>query len=127
MKFMNFEKMVLIISSISFVIGIFILLYFTYISQTPKFIPSTINEDFIGRKISITGKIINVVKREKVNYITISDDIKNFTITVFPDVFRIIENRISIGKKIEVTGILSVYRGNLQIILQNPENLKILE
>lgn len=124
---MNFETRMLIISSISFIIFLLLLIHYTYISEVPKLFPSNISEEYLGRKISITGKIVNIIEREKVNYIIVSDGMQNFTITIFPNVFEEIKNKVSIGKNIEVIGILSTYKNNLQIILQNSLNLKIIE
>ncbi|MEM0243017.1 MAG: hypothetical protein QXP52_00380 [Candidatus Aenigmatarchaeota archaeon] len=103
-----------------------ILLYFSYIQIPIELTPSKISEDFLGRKIRVSGSVVEIIKKEKVNYIIISDGIKNFTITIFPNVFKFIENKIYKDAKIEVIGILSVYRENLQIILQNPKNIKII-
>ncbi|MEM0476035.1 MAG: OB-fold nucleic acid binding domain-containing protein [Candidatus Aenigmatarchaeota archaeon] len=124
---MNFEISVLMFSFISFIIGISLLLYFLYLYEPKELKPSEISEEYLGRRISVTGKIIDIIKRERVNYVIISDEIKNFTITIFPDVFKLIEDKIEIEKTVKITGILSSYRGNLQIILQSQNNIKIIK
>lgn len=123
---MNFEIFVLMFSFISFIIGISILLYFLYLYEPKELKPSEISEEYLGARISVTGKIIDIIKRERVNYVIITDEIKNFTITIFPDIFKLIEDKIEIGKTVKITGILSSYRGNLQIILQSQNNIKII-
>lgn len=123
---MNFENFVLMFSFISFIIGISLLLYFLYLYEPKELKPSEISEEYLGTRISVTGKIIDIIKREKVNYVIITDEIKNFTITIFPDVFKLIEDKIEIEKTVKITGILSSYRGNLQIILQSQNNIKII-
>lgn len=122
---MNFDIFIFFISLISFIFGILLLLYYAYLSQPIRLTPSNITEDFLGKRISISGKIIEVIKKEKVNYVIITDNIKNFTITIFPDVFKEIEEEINIGNKVEIKGILSIYKGRFQIILQNPNNIII--
>jgi len=123
------EKFLFLSSLISFIFGFLLLIYLSYSLNPQKLTPSQINENFLGNKVILTGKVVEIVKREKVNYIIVSDGNKNFTIVVFPNVFQKIGNEIenSIQKYIEVTGIVTSYKGNLQIILQNPDNLRILE
>ncbi|MEM5824627.1 MAG: OB-fold nucleic acid binding domain-containing protein [Candidatus Aenigmatarchaeota archaeon] len=123
---MNFEIFVLMFSFISFIIGISLLLYFLYLYEPKELKLSEISEEYLGTRISVTGKIIDIIKRERVNYVIITDEIKNFTITIFPDIFKLIEDKIEIGKTVKITGILSSYRGNLQIILQSQNNIKII-
>lgn len=126
---MKLEKLLLLSSLISFIFGFSLLIYLSYSLNPQRLTPSQINENFLGNKVTVTGKVVEIMKSEKVNYIIISDEHKNFTIVVFPNVFEKIKNEIeeSRQKSIEVTGIISSYKGNLQIILQNPDNLKILE
>jgi len=126
---MKLEKFLLLSSLISFIFGFSLLIYLSYSLNPQRLTPSQINENFLGNKVTVTGKVVEIMKSEKVNYIIISDEHKNFTIVVFPNVFEKIKNEIeeSRQKSIEVTGIISSYKGNLQIILQNPDNLKILE
>ena len=126
---MKFENFLLLSSLISFVFGFSLLVYLSYYLTPPKLTPSQINENFLGNKVIVTGKVVEIIKREKVNYIIVSDEHKNFTVVVFPNVFEKIRDKIEIskGKFIEVIGIVTSYKGNLQIILQNPDNLKILE
>ncbi|MEM5832593.1 MAG: OB-fold nucleic acid binding domain-containing protein [Candidatus Aenigmatarchaeota archaeon] len=123
---MNFEIFVLMFSFISFIIGISLLLYFLYLYEPKELKLSEISEEYLGTRISVTGKIIDIIKRERVNYVIITDEIKNFTITIFPDIFKLIEDKIEIGKTVKITGTLSSYRGNLQIILQSQNNIKII-
>lgn len=122
---MNFENAILLFSSISFLFGFLLLIYIAYFLKLPELSVSNITANFLGQKISVRGKIINIIEREKVNYITISDNYKNLTIVIFPSVYKEIKNSIKINQSIKVIGILSEYKGNLQIILQNPKNLII--
>jgi len=126
---MKLEKFLFLSSLISFIFGFSLLIYLSYSLNPQRLTPSQINENFLGNKVTVTGKVVEIMKKEKINYIIISDEHKNFTIVVFPNVFEKIKNEIeeSRQKSIEVTGIISSYKGNLQIILQNPDNLKILE
>jgi len=126
---MKLEKLLLLSSFISFIFGFSLLVYLSYSLNPQKLTPSQINENFLGNKVIVTGKVIEIVKKEKVNYIIVSDENKNFTIVVFPNVFQKIKDKLEYSKQktIEVIGILTSYKGNLQIILQNPDNLKVLE
>jgi len=126
---MKLEKLLFLSSLISFIFGFSLLIYLSYSLNPQKLTPSQINENFLGNKVIVTGKLVEIVKKEKINYIIISDENKNFTIVVFPNVFEKIKDKLEYSqqKTIEVSGILTSYKGNLQIILQNPDNLKIVE
>ncbi|MEM5828017.1 MAG: OB-fold nucleic acid binding domain-containing protein [Candidatus Aenigmatarchaeota archaeon] len=124
---MDFEKIVLIFSSISFALGFLLLIYVAYFLSFPELSVSNVTSDFLGERISVKGKVINIVERDRVNYIILSDGQKNLTIVIFPNVYKEVKNDIKINQSVKVVGILSEYKGNLQIILQNPKNLIIEE
>ncbi|MFH7903878.1 MAG: OB-fold nucleic acid binding domain-containing protein [Candidatus Aenigmatarchaeota archaeon] len=122
---MDFEKTVLTFSSISFALGFLLLIYVAYFLNLPELSVSNVTSNFLGEKISVKGKVANIVERDKVSYIILSDGQKNLTIVIFPSVYKEVKNDIKINHTIKVIGILSEYKGNLQIILQNSKNLII--
>ncbi len=87
-------------------------------------------KNYIGESVTVSGKIVAVVKRPKVNYLNFGNNYPNqtFTAVIFPDdadefgdlnEFR--------GKEVEVSGVISLYKGKPQIILTSQKQIKIID
>lgn len=130
MKKPNLLIVVCVIFSLT---GLF-LIYIAAINIEPKQLKiSEINFEFVGRAVSTKGYIN--YKNSHPNghiFLTLSDDGSNIQVPLFAGfVSALTENGFDIndlrkGSKIAVEGLVSEYRGELQIIPRKPSDVKIL-
>ena len=100
-------------------IGTFILLFLSYISE-PKLIEiKTINKAMLDNFVKIYGKIIDIDNKESIKIIKVEDNSGSIDVIVFE------KNIINIGKGMnaEIIGKVSEYQGKMQI---NAEKIKEL-
>jgi len=143
-KFLNDNKELVIIIIISFIIGGF-LYYSHYRRQDLSYghtnlnNPIQIGEDkcisydqagnFIGQKKCIYGKVINVYTSKKgTTFFDFCQDYKNcpFSAVIFKsDAAKFSNLEKYQGRIIEVTGLVKTYQGRPEIIINEPEQIKI--
>jgi len=93
-----------------------------------KISPSQASE-YIGKYVTVYGFVADVAVREKVAYLNFDKKYPEnpFTGTIFASDFNKFENIEDFKNKyIEVKGKISEYRGKPQIIINNPEQVKII-
>ena len=127
------KNFLLILSLSTSVIGI-ILIYFASINIEPKNIAiSDITSDLEGRTVSISGRITE--KREHENghlFLTIADNKTKIQVPLFSDFMNslnqigITENDFDLNDEVYVKGTVEVYKGKLQIIPRNLNDIKVL-
>ncbi|MBI4009597.1 MAG: OB-fold nucleic acid binding domain-containing protein [Candidatus Aenigmarchaeota archaeon] len=124
---------ILLISLASSVIGL-ALIYIATIQIEPKSILiSDITADMEGRKILVEGHLAEKRKHEDGHlFLTVSDNNSKIQVPLFSDFMKelaqigITENDFHVGDKIAVKGIVENYKGSLQIIPKNLNDVKIL-
>ena len=103
-------------------------------SITPREVKiKEINKGMIDEKITVTGFVEDIKKSKtgRASFITLNDGTGRITIVIFESVKNEIE-RSNLNmemlkyKKIKITGRVSEYKGSMEIILEEPQNLKIL-
>ena len=132
MVFMEDEKIFKIVIFIALVglIGMII----SAGSITPREIKiKEINRGMIDEKVTVTG-LVDEIKNSrtgKASFITLNDGTGKITIVIFQSVKNEIErSNLPIEmlkyRKIKITGKITEYKGSMEIILEEPQNLKIL-
>lgn len=124
---------VLLASLTSSLIGL-ALIYIAAINIGPqKMSISDITADMEGRKILVEGYLAGKRKHEDGHaFLTISDNNSKIQVPLFSDFMEelnkigITENDFHLKDRIAVEGILENYKGNLQIIPKNLNDVKIL-
>ncbi|BDH79865.1 hypothetical protein MTTB_12440 [Methanothermobacter tenebrarum] len=132
MVFMEDEKIFKIVIFIALVglIGMII----SAGSITPREIKiKEINRGMIDEKVTVTGLVeeIKNSRTGKASFITLNDGTGKITIVIFQSVKNEIErSNLPIEmlkyRKIKITGKITEYKGSMEIILEEPQNLKIL-
>ncbi len=127
------KNFLMILSLFTSVVGL-VLIYIAALNIEPQKIAiSDITGDMEGRRIITTGYIIEKRKHEDGHlFLTISDNKTRMQVPLFSD-FMSSLNQIGItaddfhlNDKISVRGILENYKGKLQIIPKNLNDVKIL-
>ena len=83
----------------------------------------------INESGTVKGYIADVAIREKVAYLNFDDKYpkNNFSAVIFKDKFSLFGDLLKFrNKKAEVSGKITIYVGKAQIILESPEQIKIV-
>ena len=86
--------------------------------------------DYNGKVVTVKGFVADVYKSEKVAYLNFVKKYPDnpFTAVIFASKFSEFENIYDYKmKNVEVTGRVSFYRGRPQIILNDPNQIKIVD
>lgn len=127
------KNYVLLTSLMSSVVGL-VLIYIATSSIEPNEIPiSDITADMEGRKVLVIGHLADKRTHEDGHlFLTISDNNSKIQVPLFSDFMKQL-NKIGItgddfheGDKVSVSGILENYKGRLQIMPKNLNDIKIL-
>ncbi|MEM5794545.1 MAG: OB-fold nucleic acid binding domain-containing protein [Candidatus Aenigmatarchaeota archaeon] len=109
-----------------------ILIYFSALSIQPQEVKiSEITFEFVGKSVRTSGKIIYANSHPSGHlFLTITDGKKKLQVPLFSSFMeklkeRIGEEELKEGKIISVTGIVSEYKGELQIIPRKVEDIKV--
>lgn len=84
--------------------------------------------DYNGKTVTVKGFVADVYKSEKVAYLNFVEKFPNnpFTAVIFARQFEDFPDIGKYrGKDVEVTGRVSIYKGKPQIIINNPNQLKL--
>lgn len=87
-------------------------------------------KDHIGRVVTVKGFVADVYKTEKVAYLNFVEKFPDnpFSGVIFANKFKDFgDMNIYEGKNVELTGRITVYKEKPQIILDNPEQVKIIQ
>lgn len=131
---MRLSKNLLMILSLFISIVGLVLIYIAAINIEPEKIAiSDITGDMEGRKIIIAGYLVEKRKHEDGHvFLTISDNKTRMQVPLFSDFMSslnqigIIADDFHLNDKISVRGTLENYKGRLQIVPKNLNDVKIL-
>lgn len=85
---------------------------------------------YIGKTLTVEGYITDVVTRPKVNYLNFDNKFPKhtFTVVIFPkDAENFGDINTYKNKTVQAKGKIELYRGKPQIIVNSPEQLKIVK
>ena len=127
------ENHLILASLLASLIGL-ALIYVATINIEPQEIAiSDITADMEGRKLSVTGHLVEKKRHEAGHlFLTISDDNAKIQVPLFSDFMKslsgagINEADFHLKDKISVRGIVENYKGKLQIIPKSLNDVKIL-
>lgn len=120
-------------SLLSSIIGL-VLIYIATINIEPQTIAiSDITADMEGRKLVVIGQISEKRKHEDGHlFLTLSDNTSKIQVPLFADLMKeldklgITEDDFHIKGNISVKGVIENYKGRLQILPRNLNDVKIL-
>ena len=110
------------------------LIYVAAINIKPKFVElSEVNYEMIGRSVTTTGYITYVRRHPSGHvFLTISKGNSKVQVPLFAGFLKSLEKYgidskdFKKGKKLEISGLVSEYRGMLQIIPRKPEDVRLI-
>jgi len=112
-------------------LGLF-LIYFSALKIQPQEVSlSEINFEFLGRTVKTSGKIVYKNSHPSGHvFLTISDGKKKLQVPLFSSFMEklsetINEDELKEGRRITVTGTVSEYKGELQVIPRKVEDIKV--
>jgi DNA/RNA endonuclease YhcR with UshA esterase domain len=125
-------NLILIICLLCSIVGIF-LIYFFAKSTSPSTIKlSDIDFDMIGRVVSSEGKIVSRNVHEAGHlFLVIEDEGKRIQVPIFASLMNKLNEAglsakdFAIGKRLSITGLVSEYREQIQIVPRKVEDIRI--
>ena len=109
-----------------------VLIYFSSLNIQPQELKlSEINFEFVGRTVKTSGKIVYANSHPSGHlFLTISDGKKKLQVPLFSGFMeklseRINKSELKEGRVITVTGIVSEYKGELQVIPRKVEDVEV--
>jgi len=123
------KNLLIIICIVSSLLGL-LLIYIAARNIQPVLTPiSEITTDYVGRAVTTSGYI--AYKSSHPNghiFLTIKDDEYSIQVPLFSNYVKTMEidkNFLKTGAYVEVTGLVDEYKGNLQIVPRDPDDIKI--
>lgn len=108
------------------------LIYFSALNIQPQEVRiSDINFEFLGKTVKTSGKIVYSNSHPSGHlFLTISDGKKKLQVPLFSSFMeklseRIDKNELKEGRVISITGTVSEYRGELQVIPRKVEDIEV--
>jgi len=123
----NIFQVVCVVSSI---LGL-LLIYFAALNTKPSEVSiSKIDESLVGRSVTVSG-FISYLKFHPDGhiFITVSDNTTKIQVPLFSSFLssaRIDVSNIKVGRKVVVSGIVDVYKNQLQIVPNKADDFKVL-
>lgn len=113
----------------------FIFLTILFLLQLPSLAQKIISwkdaHKYYGEYVTVEGTIVDIYNSGKACFLNFHPDYKKyFTVVIFrSDFYKFPDSPEDyyLNKKVRVTGLIRKYRGKPEIILKNPENIKIIE
>jgi bisphosphoglycerate-independent phosphoglycerate mutase (AlkP superfamily) len=88
-------------------------------------------DKYYGKVITVEGKIVRSYNSGKVTFLNFHPDYKRyFTAVIFKSdypKFRNSPDKFYLNKKVQVSGLIKNYQGSPEIIINDPEQIKILK
>ncbi len=131
---MNDEKVILLISTILAIIGM-LSIYLLSLFYKPIEIPiSDLTLEYEGRKVRVKGEITRVYlnKEGTFGYLVLSDNISFVQVPLFSDLISALKKEgispryFKKGMIVEVSGIVSEYKGLLQVIPRKVDDIRLI-
>lgn len=85
--------------------------------------------EYVGQRITVEGDIIETYNSGKVAFLNFSEDRDDFTLVIFAEDFgRFTEppEELYYQKRVQATGRVQLYKGRPEMVLQGPDQIKIL-
>ena len=127
------DEKLLKIALVTALIGIIGLIVFTPSIEVKKVEINDINRGIIDEKVCIDGVITDIAESSsKTNYfLTINDGQSQITLIIFEKQVAEIQSRnLDIedfkNRKVEVTGTITEYKSNLELILSSGDSLRLM-
>ena len=110
------------------------LIYYAARMIQPVQIPiSDIDSSLVGRKVATTGYITNRKFHKNGHiFLTISDGQTKIQVPIFSNLVNALPSsnfdlsQLNTGKEISVIGLVDFYKGQLQLIPQKPDDIKVV-
>ncbi|KXB06630.1 hypothetical protein AKJ51_03295 [candidate division MSBL1 archaeon SCGC-AAA382A20] len=106
-----------------------ILLYAGAMQMRPKLTPiSQVNKDFVGLKAKISGKVIDIQKHSNEHiFLKVKDQSGGvISIPLFKNLLSDLDKRIELLDRIQATGRIKKYQGDLELIPEKANDIQIV-
>ena len=106
-----------------------LLIYYTSTSLKPIHLAiSDLNQDLVGRKVWITGKIVSVAYSRKGHvFLTLADNSSSVEVPIFSSLYKALNKpKFKKGQTLLISGFVDEYKGKLQVIPRQPRDVKVL-
>ena len=87
-------------------------------------------DQVVGRRATVAGKIVDVGHTDRIHFLNFSDDRAAFKLVIFSENSANFPQSLEeayLGKLVSVTGIVTLYAGNPQIVLRQADQIKIVD
>lgn len=132
---MELKRKILLVACVLISLTGLAFIYFSASMVSPSEIKiSNIDSSLIGKLVSTTGKI-SYVRTHPAGHIflTLTDDDSRIEVPIFSNLANQLDSRginkydFKKGKMIRITGMVSEYKGRLQIVPRKPADIQILD
>ncbi len=86
-------------------------------------------ENYVGAEVTVAGDIVRTYDSGKVTFLNFDDDYRNtLTIVIFPSIYERFPELPAdyfLNQQVEVTGLVKMYEGAPEIIVESPEQIRI--
>ncbi len=86
---------------------------------------------YVGQQITVQGEIVRTYDSGKVTFLNFDNDYRNtLTIVIFPSLYDAFPEPPAAhfeGKTVEVTGVVKMYEGAPEIVIEDPAQIRILK
>ena len=113
--------------SLSVVLVGVIILFFVNLKYSVKSIPISEVGKHIGEWAKITGKVSYVSYRKGNLFLKVSQGNSSVYVFVYRDVAKLLPHMFLKDKTVSVQGVVQEYKGNLEVVLKKPSDLKVVE
>jgi phosphatidylserine/phosphatidylglycerophosphate/cardiolipin synthase-like enzyme/DNA/RNA endonuclease YhcR with UshA esterase domain len=86
--------------------------------------------NYAGVEVTVAGDVVRTYDSGKVTFLNFSDDYRNtLTIAIFPSIydrFPALPAEYFLNQQVEVTGLVKIYEGAPEIIVESPDQIRIV-
>jgi len=86
-------------------------------------------ENYVGAEATVTGDIVRTYDSGKVTFLNFDDDYRNtLTVVIFPSIYERFPEAPAdyfLNQQVEVTGLVKMYEGAPEIIVESPDQIRI--
>lgn len=106
------------------VLGILGIYYLSSKTQIENVEIEKIDRTYLGKTITTSGKVISATYNKGNIFLTIKDN-SQINVVIFSNVAKFLDKYPKKGDNLIITGVVSEYKGKLQIIPRKPEDVVI--